>query len=59
MAGESAAEGFDLGGAEMSDIGDGAGLDLAGFAVRFAEENGGRGIAIGHGGDVHAYHIPQ
>jgi hypothetical protein len=39
----------------VSDIGDGASLDFAIEAIGLAEENGGRGVAIGDGGDVHAY----
>lgn len=46
-AGQSAAKGFDLSGAQMSDIGDGAGLDLAVFAIGFAEENGGGELRLG------------
>ena len=43
----------------MSDVGDGASFDFAFEAIGFAEEDGGRGVAIGHGGDVHAYIIWQ
>ena len=42
---------------EMSDVGEGTSLDSAVEAVGFAEEDGGRRVAIGHGGDVHAYTI--
>jgi hypothetical protein len=41
----------------MGDVGEGAGLDVAVFAVGFAEEDGGRGVAVGDGGHVHAYII--
>jgi hypothetical protein len=41
----------------MSDVGDGARLDFAVEAIGFAEEDGGRGVAVGYGGDVHAYRI--
>ena len=44
-------------GGEMSDVGNGASLDFAVVAIRFAEEDGGRRVAIGYGGDVHAYTI--
>ena len=54
-AGQGAAQSFDLGGAEMGDVGEGAGLDLAILPVGLAKENGRRGIAVGHGGHVHAY----
>jgi hypothetical protein len=43
----------------MRDIGDGAGLYLAGLAIRFAQEDGGRGVAVGDGGDIHAYNVLQ
>jgi hypothetical protein len=56
-AGQSGAESFDLTRGEMGEVGEGAGLDLAVLAVGDAEEEGGRGVAIGHGGDVHAYSI--
>src|ERR1700683_1645445 len=39
----------------MSDVGEGARFDFAVLAIGFAEENGGRGLAVGNGGDVHAY----
>ena len=41
----------------MGEIGKGAGMDLAILAEAFAEEDGGRGGAIGDGGDVHAHII--
>src|SRR5882724_2501641 len=53
--GQSEAESVHLMRGEMSDVGDGASLDFAVEAVGFAEEDGGRGVAIGYGGDVHAY----
>jgi hypothetical protein len=56
-AGQGRAEGFNLMGGEMSDVGDGASLDFAVLAVGFAEEDGGGRVAVGHGGDVHAYII--
>ena len=56
-SGKSGAESIDLLGAEMRDIADGASLDLASLAVGFAEEESGRRVSIGHGGDVHAYTI--
>jgi hypothetical protein len=43
----------------MREVGQGTRFDLAVFAVGFAEEDGGRGVAIGHGGHVHAYIISQ
>jgi hypothetical protein len=41
----------------MSDVGDGASLDFAVETIGFAKEDGGRGTAVGYGGDVHAYII--
>jgi hypothetical protein len=58
-AGQSPAESVELKSGEMRDVGDGASLDLAVEAIGFAEEDGGRGVAIGHGSDVHAYLIPH
>jgi hypothetical protein len=56
-AGQDQAEGFDLMGGKMRDVANGAGLDFAVLAVGFAEEDGGRRVAVGYGGDVHAYVI--
>ena len=53
--GQGQAEGFDLMRGEMSDVGNGATFDFAALAIGFAEENSGRGVAVGYGGDVHAY----
>jgi hypothetical protein len=41
----------------MGEIGEGAVADLAVAAEGLAEEDGGRGVAVGDGGDVHAYII--
>jgi len=57
-ASQGRAESFNLQGGEMSEIGKGARFDFAVLAIGFAEENGGRGVAVGYGGDVHAYIIP-
>jgi hypothetical protein len=38
---------------EMRDVGDGASLDFAVEAIGLAEEKGGRGVAVGYGGDLH------
>src|SRR5437016_1475139 len=43
----------------MSNVGEGASLDFAVLAIGFAEKDGGRGVAIGDGSDVHAYIIWQ
>src|SRR2546426_7906599 len=58
-AGQCQAESVHLLRGEMSDVGDGASLDFSVEAVGFTEEDGGRGVAIGYGGDVHAYIIRQ
>ena len=54
-AGQSGTEGIDLMRAQVRDVGDGTGLDLAVEAEGFTEEDGGWGIAVGYGGDIHAY----
>jgi hypothetical protein len=56
-AGQCRAEGVQLIRGEMSDIGNGASFDFAVEAIGFAEEDGGRGVAVRHGGDIHAYII--
>jgi len=56
-AGQGQAEDFNLLRDEMSDVGDGASLDFAVETIGFAKEDGGRGAAVGYGGDVHAYII--
>src|SRR5450432_1911688 len=56
-AGQSESESIDLMGWEMGKVCEGAGLDLTVVAVGFAEEDGGRGVTVGYGGDVHAYRI--
>ena len=43
----------------MRDIGERASLDFAVLAIGFAKEDGGRGLAVGDGGHVHAYIIPE
>src|SRR5215469_17570934 len=56
-AGQSRTEGVNLLGGKMGDVGEGASLDFAVLTVRLAQEDGGRGVAVGDGGDVHAYII--
>jgi hypothetical protein len=56
-AGQGQAERFNLPRGEMSDVGDGASLDFAFKTIGFAEEDGGRGVAVRYGGNVHAYII--
>jgi hypothetical protein len=56
-SGQGGAESLKLLRGEMRDVGEGAGFDFAVLAIGFAKEDGGRGVAIGHGGNVHAYII--
>ena len=58
-AGQGQAEGIDLMRAEMRDVGESASFDFAVFAEGFAEEDGGRRVAIGDGSHVHAYILSQ
>jgi hypothetical protein len=44
---------------EMGEVGEGARLDFAVLAIGFAQEDGGRGVAVRHCGHVHAYIISQ
>ena len=50
---EGAAEGFDTRRIPVGEIGQGAILDFAVFAVGLTKENGRGRLAIGDGGDVH------
>ena len=43
----------------MGEIGDGAVVDLAVLAEAFAEEDSGRGVAVGDYGDVHVDRIRE
>jgi hypothetical protein len=52
---QDGAEGIELGGGPMGEVGEGAVADLAVEAKGLAEEESGRGVAIRDGGDVHAY----
>jgi hypothetical protein len=54
---QDGAECVDFGRRPMGDVGEGAVEDLAVETEGFAEEDGGRGVAVGYGGDVHAYII--
>ena len=54
---QSRAEGCNLLSGEMGDIGEGASLDFAILAIGFTEEDGWRRVAVGYGGDIHAYII--
>ena len=50
-------QGIDLSEGPMGEVGEGAVVDLAVEAEGFAEEDGGRGVAVGDGSHVHAYII--
>ena len=50
---QDGAQGVDLGGGPMGEIGDGAVVDFAVFAEALAQEDRGWGVAIGDDGDVH------
>ena len=39
----------------MGDVGEGASLHFAVLTVGSAQEDGGRGVTVGDGGDGHAY----
>jgi hypothetical protein len=42
----------------MGEVGKSAVADLAAETKRLAKEDSGRGVAVGHCGDIHAYIIP-
>jgi hypothetical protein len=50
---QDAAQEVDLSGGPRGEIGEGAFVDLGADADGFAEENGGRGVAIRDGLDIH------
>jgi len=54
---EDTAEGVDLGSRPSGEIGESAFDDLGAAAEALAEEDGGRGVAIGNGLDIHGYII--
>jgi hypothetical protein len=57
VAFEDQAQGFDLLGRPVGDIGKGAIFDFAVFAEGLAQEEGRRGAAVRHNCDIHADHI--
>jgi len=57
VASENLAESFDLGGGPVRQVGEGAVVNLPTLAKGLAEENGGRGVAVGDGSHVHVYYI--
>jgi len=56
---ENTAEGDDLSGGPRGEIGEGVFDNLCALAEALAEEDGGRGVAVGDGLDVHGYIIPH
>src|SRR5271169_5201201 len=52
LSAQGAAERLDARRLPMGEIGEGAVLDFTVLAVSLAKENGGRGVAVGDGGDV-------
>ena len=53
---EEVPESRDQGRGPFRQVGEGAFLDFAAFAEGLAEEDGGRGVAVGNGIDLHDYH---
>src|ERR1022692_4425722 len=51
------AEGVELSGGPMGEVGKRAVADLAAETKRLAKEDSGRGVAVGHCGDIHPYII--
>jgi hypothetical protein len=56
---QNGAEGVELSGGPMREVGEGAVANFAVEAEGLAEEDGGRRVAVGDGGDIHAYYISQ
>src|ERR1039457_802045 len=54
---QTRAEGGELRGGPMGEVGKRAVADLAAETKRLAKEDSGRGVAVGHCGDMHAYII--
>ena len=52
---EQHAQSFDQGGGPLRQIGQGALADLAGVAIGLAKQDGGRGVPVGDGFDVHGH----
>ena len=53
LVGKNPAQGVDLGLRPSGQVGQGAALDLALFAIALAQQHGGRGVPVGDGRDVH------
>jgi hypothetical protein len=54
---EDTAEGVDLSGGPRREVGEGTFDDLGALAEALAEEDGGRGVAVGDRFDIHGYII--
>ena len=52
---EQDSQSFDHHGRPLRQVGEGAFTDLAGLAIGFAQQDGGRGVSVGDGLDVHGY----
>ena len=52
---EQGAQPLDEGGGPVGEVGEGAFFDFTGVAIGLAQEDSGRGVAIGDGFDVHGY----
>jgi len=57
IAFEDLAEGLDLSGRPIGEVGEGAVSNFAILAKGLAQEDGRRGVAVGDGGHIHAYII--
>ena len=52
---EQDSQSFDHDGRPLRQVGEGAFTDLSGLAIGFAQQDGGRGVSVGDGLDVHGY----
>ena len=52
---EQDTQSFDHDGRPLRQVGEGAFTDFSGLAIGFAQQDGGRGVSVGDGLDVHGY----
>ena len=52
---EQDSQSFDHDGRPLRQVGEGTFTDVAGLAIGFAQQDGGRGVSVGDGLDVHGY----
>ena len=52
---EQDSQSFDHDGRPLRQVGEGTFTDVAGLAIGFAQQDGGRGVSVGDGFDVHGY----